>query len=189
MSEEKTLQTNADDNGVNNEGTKPLKNDTPSEVPYSRLQEVANQKNVLKDENATLKAQLEEIAQKDAKVREEQLKKNDQHEVLINELKAENEKLKQTYDEYNTYKTNKRKTLVDRLPEHRREFTDGMSLDKLEKFVDTEVKGNTLKTDSSRPGAKDVGEFGGYKSWEELAIKDPKLATKMLEDSTKGYIK
>ena len=77
MSEDKTLQTKADDNGVNNEGTKPSKNDTPSDVPYSRLQEVANQKNTLKDENATLKAKLEEIAQKDAKAREEQLKKNE----------------------------------------------------------------------------------------------------------------
>ena len=189
MSEDKTLQTPANENGVNNEGTKPLKNETPSEIPYDRFKEVANQKNTLKDENATLKAQLEEIAQKDAKVREEQLKKNDQHEVLINELKAENDKLKQTSDEYNTYKTNKRQTLIDKLPENRREFTDGMSLDKLEKFVDTEVKGNTLKTDSSRPGAKEAGEFGGYKSWEELAVKDPKLATKMLEESTKGYIK
>jgi len=43
----------------------------------------------------------------------------------------------------------------------------------------------------SRVGAKpqDSGEFGGYSSMQEFAMRDPKGCEAYLENSTQGYIK
>ena len=49
--------------------------------------------------------------------------------------------------------------------------------------------GNTLKTDSSRPGQGKAGEFGGYSSTAEWAQKDGPGFTKHLEENVEGYIK
>ena len=48
---------------------------------------------------------------------------------------------------------------------------------------------NAGKTDSSRAGTTAKGEMGGYDSWQEFAINDPKGAEKAIADSTKNYIK
>ena len=68
-----------------------------------------------------------------------------------------------------------------------------MSLQDLEEFVDIESASLNKGTgmDSSRVGAKpqDSGEFGGYSSIEEFAMRDPKGCETYLANSTKGYIK
>lgn len=191
MSEENTQQTKAEENSVTNNDTQVEKNEAPKEVPYSRFQETNNQKKTLQTENETLRKQIEEQQQKDAQAREEQLKKNNQHEVIIKELKDELAIEKKGNDEFKSYKSSKRETLMEKLPEPRREFAEGMNLSKLEKFVESELNtiNNPLKTDSSRPAQGKAGEFGGYSSVAEWAQKDGAGFTKHLEENVEGYIK
>ena len=82
---------------------------------------------------------------------------------------------------------------MEKLPEGKREFGEGMELSKLQKFVETEVQAvnpNAGKTSSQRQGVTpNGGEFGGYGSYEEWASKDPVGCEKHLEQSTIGFIK
>tara|TARA_R100000353_G_scaffold139734_1_gene99505 strand:+ start:422 stop:628 length:207 start_codon:yes stop_codon:yes gene_type:complete len=68
-----------------------------------------------------------------------------------------------------------------------------MDLTKLQKFVDTEVQSvnpNAGKTNSQRQGVNPSGgEFGGYSSWAEFAMKDPKGAEAAIANETSNYIK
>ena len=61
----------------------------------------------------------------------------------------------------------------------------------MEKFVGRVSQTNTVGTPNQRPAnsTKGVGEFGGYSSWEEFAVKDPKGAEKAIADSTNQFIK
>ena len=65
-----------------------------------------------------------------------------------------------------------------------------MKLNDLEDFVDLETSSQSAgKTNPSRAGVTPTGEFGGYNSWEEFAVKDPKNAEKAIADSTPSFIK
>jgi len=57
-----------------------------------------------------------------------------------------------------------------------------------------EFMAKQLNSKPSEPSARNlVGtknqEFGGYSSWQEFAIKDPKGASKAIEESTTNFIK
>ena len=174
MSEENNQQASGEQNTVTNNDTQVETNETPKDVPYARLQEVNNQKKAFQSENETLKQQLEAIKQKDAKAREEQLKQNNQHEVLLKEKDAIIETQAKEVEQWNTYKTTKRESLMDRLSESDREFGEGIPLDKHEKFVESKAQSsNAVKTDASRPANQSAGEFGGYESAMEFMQKDP----------------
>ena len=187
MSEEKQVNTQqAEGNSETNPSTQANKND----VPYTRFQEVNGQKNQFKSENESLKAELDKVkvAQEDA--RQEALKKNSEFETLYNESDSmakkfaeENKALKSDLGAF-------RQGLVEQLPEERRVYTEGMNMATLQKFVqDEQTTANAGKTDSSRAGTTAKGEMGGYDSWQEFAIKDPKNAEKAIADSTANYIK
>ena len=110
--------------------------------------------------------------------------------MLITELKQKLETVTEKADHWNTYQEDRRATLTDKLPENRREFTEGMDLTKLEKFVDSEVQAvNANKTNSARQGVNPAGEFGGYADVQEWAQKDPIGFQKHLEQNVQGYIK
>ena len=110
--------------------------------------------------------------------------------MLITELKQKLETATEKADHWTTYQEDRRATLTEKLPENRREFTEGMDLTKLEKFVDSEVQSaNANKTNSARQGVNPSGEFGGFKSYEEWAMKDPAGCEAYLQNSTDGFIK
>ena len=69
-------------------------------------------------------------------------------------------------------------------------IAEGLSLDKLELYVNKVTKVNTVPTNTSRAANNHpVGDFGGYDSLEEFAMRDPNGAEKYLEQNTQGYIK
>ena len=187
MSEEKTVQSN--ENAVNNPTTEGSKN---NDIPYDRFQEVNAQKNDWKAQAESANTKLAEIEAKNAKAREAKMVENEEFKTLLAEKDATISKLTEVQTQWNTYQEETRTNLMDKLPENKREFADGMDLSKLQKFVETEVQAvnpNAGKTNSSRQGVNPSGEFGGYSSWAEFAMKDPKGAEKALENQTSNYIK
>ena len=189
MSEEnKTNQV--EETNATNPSTDASKN---NDIPYSRFQEVVSEKNTLKDQVAKMSERLNEIDAENKAKREERMKKNEEYTTLLAEKDAEIEKYKGTANKWNEYETNRRDALVNRLPENKQKFVSSMSLQDLEEFVDIESASLNKGTgmDSSRVGAKpqDSGEFGGYSSIEEFAMRDPKGCEAYLEGNTKGYIK
>jgi len=176
MSEETTVQSN--DNAVNNPTTEGSKN---NDVPYDRFQQVNSQKNSFAEENATLKAKLEEIAKGNEDARQAKMVENEEYKTLLAEKDAQITKLTEVSNQWNTYQEETRTSLMEKLPEGKREFGEGMDLTKLQKFVETEVQSvnpNAGKTSSQRQGVTpNGGEFGGYGSMEEWATKDPTTYT------------
>ena len=189
MSEEsKTNQV--EETNATNPSTDASKN---NDIPYSRFQEVNSEKKELKSQVAKMQEQLNEIDASNKAKREERMKKNEEYTTLIAEKDAEIEKLSGFKTQWNDYEANRRDALQTKLPENKQKFASTMSLTDLEEFVDIEAVNANKGTgiDSSRVGAKpqDSGEFGGYSSMQEFAMRDPKGCETYLENNTKGYIK
>lgn len=188
MSEETTAQSN--DNAVNNPTTEGSKN---NDVPYDRFQEVNAQKNDWKSQAETAMSKLKEYEAEQAKAREAKMVQNEEYKTLLAEKDAEIAKLTEVSNQWNNYQEETRTSLMEKLPEDKRQFGEGMDLTKLQKFVDTEVQSvnpNAGKTNSQRQGVNPSGgEFGGYSSWAEFAMKDPKGAEAAIANETSNYIK
>ena len=187
MSEESKV-TQAETNSEINPSTQASeKNDN---VPYSRFSEVVSERNTMKDEMKKLQDQLSSIDADRKVAREEKLKKNEEYETLIAEKNTEIEKLSGTANKWTEYEATRREVLTGKLPENRQKFASSMKLTELEEFVDLETSSQSAgKTNSSRAGVSPTGEFGGYGSWQEFAIKDPKGAEQAIASSTTNYIK
>ena len=186
MSEENKVE----ENNVENPSTDASKN---NDIPYSRFQEVNTQKKQLQDQNAKLQEQLNTIDAENKAKREERMKKNEDYKTLLAEKEAQIEKLSGYKTQWNEYEANRRDALQSKLPENKQKFASTMNLTDLEEFVDIETANLNKGTgmDSSRVGAKaqDSGEFGGYSSMQEFAMRDPKGCEAYLESNTTGYIK
>ena len=186
MSEENKVE----ENNVENPSTDASKN---NDIPYSRFQEVNTQKKQLQDQNAKLQEQLNTIDAENKAKREERMKKNEDYKTLLAEKEAQIEKLSGYNTQWNEYEANRRDALQSKLPENKQKFASTMNLTDLEEFVDIESANLNKGTgmDSSRVGAKaqDSGEFGGYSSMQEFAMRDPKGCEAYLESNTTGYIK
>ena len=116
------------------------------------------------------------------------LKEKEEFKTLAEKLEAENTSLNSYKEKYDTLVNQRKAKLLERLPEDKRETFKNKDLDVLEFMADQ------LNSKPSEPSARNlVGtkntEFGGYSSWQEFAIKDPKGASKAIEESTKNFIK
>ena len=189
MSEE-SKTNKVDENNANNPSTDASKN---NDIPYSRFQEVNTQKKELQDQVAKMQEQLNTIDADNKAKREERMKKNEDYKTLLGEKDAEIEKLSGYKTQWNDYEASRRDALQSKLPENKQKFASTMNLTDLEEFVDIETANLNKGTgmDSSRVGAKaqDSGEFGGYSSMQEFAMRDPKGCEAYLESNTTGYIK
>ena len=173
MSEESKTNI-VEENNETNPSTDASKN---NDIPYSRFQEVNSAKKELADQNAKLQEQLNTIDADNKAKREERMKKNEDYKTLLAEKEAEIEKLSGFENKWNDYETNRRDSLVSRLPENKQKFVSSMSLMDLEEFVELEtanLNSAAGKTNSARQGVNPTGEFGGYSSYAEWATKDPK---------------
>ena len=182
MTEEQNTQT-AEDNSVSNPSTKAEERKDSPLHENPRFKEVIGQRNQLRDELS--KYQAEEKAKEDKLLQEKGEYKTllAKRDTTIEELTSSNEAYKGDINSF-------REGLVNQVPEERRYVTEGMSIPNLQKFVqDEQVTVNAGKTDSSRAGTTAKGEFGGYDSWADFAVKDPKGAERAIQESTAGYIK
>ena len=172
MAEEQQNTQQAEENSVTNPSTEA---DVKNDVPYGRFQEVNGQKNQFKSENESLKAELAKVkaAQEDA--RQDALKKNSEFETLYNEADAMNKTLIEENKSYKKREQEDRARMMEKVPEEKRVFTEGMSNAVLAQFIEqAQITANANKTDSSRAGTTAKGDFGGYSSFVEWATKDPK---------------
>ena len=180
MSEEKVNTQPAETNSEPNNSTQAVdKND----VPYGRFQEVNQAKNQFKSENEELKEQLAKLKAGQEQARQDALKKNSEFETLYNETNSQLGKYKEQNKAMKSDLNTFREGLVNQVPEERRYVTENMSIANLQKFVqDEQLTVNANKTDSSRAGTTAKGDFGGYSSWEEFAVRDSEGAEKALNE-------
>ena len=191
MTEQNENTPIADNNSVSNDSTKAETNDQQG-IPKARLDEVVAQKHKATERGDSYKAQFEELQAKQDNARKKDLEKQGEYKTLLDEANAKNEKLSAVAEEYTTYKTNKRASLMETITnDEDKSIAEDLSLAKLEKFANRVTQTNTLGTPNQRPAnsKKGTGEFGGYASTAEWAQKDPNGFTKHLETSVDGYIK
>ena len=172
MSEEKVNTQTAETNSETNNSTQAVdKND----VPYGRFQEVNEKMRGFESElikereiNAKLKAGQEEV-------RLETLKKNQKFETLYNEQHSLNKDLSEKLQGFEKMEAEESERLDSKIPEEHKVFTQNMSNSVKAQYIEKLNSNlNAGKTDTSRAGTNSKGEFGGYSSYAEWAMKDPK---------------
>ena len=190
MTEQNTNQPIADDNSVSNDSTKAETNESQG-IPKARLDEVVAQKHKATERGDSYKAQFEELQAKQEAARKKDLEKQGEYKTLLDEANTKIEKLSVVADEYTTYKTNKRASLMETITnDDDKSIADGLSdLNKLETYVNKVVNVNAPSTSQARATTGSANDMGGYSSWEEFAMKDPKGAEKAIAESTTNFIK
>jgi len=189
MAEETSITPTAEGNSVTNPSTQAEKKEAPlHENP--RFKEVIGQRNELRDKNANLNQQLEKYQVEEKAKEEKLLQDKGEFQTILDRKDAELEEAVKKGAMWDDYETARRKTLTEGLPEAKQKFAVSMPLQDLEEFSSLEsISANAGKTDSSRAGTTAKGDFGGYDSWQDFAINDPKGAEKAIADSTKNYLK
>ena len=183
MTEQNETTPIADNNSVTNDSTKADTNEQG--IPKARLDEVVAQRHKATERGDSYKAQFEELQAKQENARKKDLEKQGEYKTLLDEANAKVEKLSVVADEYTTYKTNKRASLMETITnDEDKSIAEDLSLAKLEKFANRVTQTNTVGTPNQRPATstKGTGEFGGYSSWREFATKDPKGAEEALKN-------
>jgi len=143
------------------------------EIPYARFKEVNDASKQKDAEIQGLESQLAKFKTDQEEARQKELEKQGEYKTLLEESKTANVKLQEKANAWEEYQSARRESLVSKLPENKRGFADGMSLTKLEEFVEIEASGTGVSTNSARAGNRQE-EFGGYTSKSEWAVKDPK---------------
>jgi len=188
MEENKTTQTEATQ--VEQPSTEASKNNvSEGNIPQSRFNEVNTQKNEYKTQVSDLQSQLDKVKADQETARNKELEKQGEYKKLLEEANAKLEKSSVVVKEYEEYKTNKRDSLMESLTEDTdKSIAESLPLDKLELYVGKVNKRNNLPTNNSRAANNQpVGEFGGYSSMQEFAMKDPEGADKYLAQNVDGY--
>ena len=192
MSEQNENTPIVETNNAKNDSTQAETNDSYKDVPDSRFEDVIAQKNKANDRANTLQTELDKMKADQESVRKKKLEDDGQLKTLLDEQAKDLDKYKAEADEFTEYKANKRADIMETITNDAdKEIADGMPLAKLEKFANRVTQTNTVGTPNQRPAnsTKGTGEFGGYGSWEEFAIKDPKGAEKAIADQTSQFIK
>ena len=187
MSEENTTQTQA--NEVKQPSTEASQNNVSDGIPKSRFDEVNNQKNDYKSQVSDLQAQLDKVKANQEATRKAELEKQGEFKTLLDEANAKLEKAQVDVKAWGEYRTNKRNSLMEQLTEDTdKSIAESLPLEKLELYVGNINKRNSLPTNNARAASQQPqGDFGGYDSIQEFAMKDPKGADKYLADNVKGY--
>ena len=189
MSEENTTQTEA--NQVKQPSTEASQNNVSDGIPKSRFDEVNNQKNDYKSQVSELQAQLDKVKANQEATRKAELEKQGEYKTLLDEANAKLEKAQVDVKAWGEYKTNKRTSLMEQITDDSdKSIAEGLSLDKLELYVNKVTKVNSVPTNTNRATSNsNQGNFGGYDSIQEFAMRDPEGAEKYLQQNVKGYIK
>lgn len=158
------------------------------QVPYPRFKELVDEKNTLKDTNANLSVKIDEINKKikfDSDEREQaELEKKGDYETVIADLKTKLESANTKAEAFDIYQEKERERLLSKLPEDDRDTYKDMVLSSLSAHVD-KVSTRSTSVTSGRPGR---GEYGGYETAVEHALKDPEGYKKSRESQQKNSI-
>ena len=171
---EQIENTPVENNNVKNDSTQAEKNENM--IPQHRLSEMAAQKNQLKEQNAELMAKLQKIEESQEAARKKELEKQGEYKTILDEQEKKMAKLQADSDAWNTYKTNKRASIMETITnDDDKAIAEGLSLNKLEMFANRVTQTpKSVNTPNQRPANTPTGEYGGYSSYAEWAMKDPK---------------
>jgi len=111
-------------------------------IPYYRFKEVNES---LKD----ARNEISKLMEKQESERKAELEKQGEYKTLLDETKAELEKITAKANAWNDYESNRRESLLSKLPEDDREIYGSLSLEKLEQHID---RFSTTKVDSTKSG-------------------------------------
>ena len=171
MSEENNVTQTTEDTQDNNNSTQA---DTKN-VPYDRFAEVNQAKNDLAGQVGKLQAQIDKMNQTTKQQEENKMVEDGKLKEALNIVQKERDDFKTQAEQWNTYQTNKRESLMSKLTEDDdKSIAEGLSLDKLEKYVSKVVNVSAPSTSSARATTGKAGDMGGYSSYAEWAQKDPK---------------
>jgi len=170
MSEENVTQTTEDTQDNNNSTQADNKN-----VPYDRFAEVNQAKNDLAGQVGKLQAQIDKMNQTSKQQQENKMIEDGKLKEALDIVSKERDTFKTQSEQWNTYQTNKRESLMSKLTDDDdKSIADGLSLEKLEKYVSKVSNVSAPSTSSARAATAQVGDMGGYGSYAEWAQKDPK---------------
>tara|TARA_R100001163_G_C5017444_1_gene161313 strand:- start:423 stop:1004 length:582 start_codon:yes stop_codon:yes gene_type:complete len=185
---EQIENTQVETNNVKNDSTEAETN--ANSIPKSRLDEVIAQRNKMGDELNDVRSQLDKFKADQESARKQELEKQGEYKTIVDEQAKELEKYKADSQAWNTYKTDKRASIMETITnDDDKAIAEGLSLNKLEMFANRVTQTNAVGTPNQRPAnsTKGVGDFGGYSSMEEWAMKDPKGCDEHLSNNVKGY--
>ena len=171
---EQIHNTQVENNNVKNDSTQAETNENM--IPQHRLSEMAAQKNQLKEQNAELMAKLQKIEESQEAARKIELEKQGEYKTILEEQEKKMAKLQADSDAWNTYKTDKRASIMETITnDDDKAIAEGLSLNKLEMFANRVTQTpKSVNTPNQRPANTPTGEYGGYSSYAEWAMKDPK---------------
>ena len=188
MSEENKVdtQTTVEQNNDNKGNTEVDKN-----VPYDRFQEVVQSKNDMAGQIGKLQAQIDKMNSDSKSRAEAKMVEDGKLKEALDLVTKERDTFKGQSEQWNTYQTDKRESLMSKLTDDTdKNIAEGLSdLNKLETYVNKVVNVNAPSTSKARATTGKAGDMGGYSSWEEFAVKDPKVAEKAIAADTTNYIK
>ena len=186
MSEENNVTQTTEDTQDNNNSTQAdIKN-----VPYDRFTEVNNAKNDALSQLGKLQAQIDKMNSDNKSKSEAKMVEDGKLKEALDLVTQERNDFKGQAEQWNTYQTSKRESLMGQLTDDTdKSIADGLSLDKLEQYVNKVSNVSAPSTSKARATTGSAGDMGGYSSWQEFAMKDPKGAEKAIEESTTNFIK
>ena len=172
MSEENKVetQTTVEQNNDNKGNTEVDKN-----VPYDRFQEVVQSKNDMAGQLGKLQAQIDKMNSDSKSKAEAKMVEDGKLKEALDLVTKERDTFKGQSEQWNTYQTDKRESLMSKLTDDTdKNIAEGLSdLNKLETYVNKVVNVNAPSTSKARATTGKVGELGGYSSYSEWASKDP----------------
>ena len=187
MSEEKIETQATQDTEVKNPSTKA----EDKNVPYNRFAEVNQAKNDLVTQNGKLQAQIDKMNENQKQQQQAKLVEDGKLQEALGIVSKERDTFKTQAEQWNQYQADKRESLMGKLTDDTdKSIAEGLNdLNKLETYVNRVTNVNSPSTSTARATSGTAGDMGGYSSWEEFAMKDPKGAEKAIEESTVNFIK
>ena len=188
MSDEKTVETQTtEETQVKNPSTEA----TEKNVPYDRFQEVVQSKNDMANQIGKLQAQIDKMNQTSKHQQENKMIEDGKLKEALDLVTKERDDFKKQSDSWLSYQTDKRESLMGKLTtDEDKSIAEGLSdLNKLETYVNKVTNVNAPSTSTARATTGSANDTGGYSSWEEFAMKDPKGAEKAIAEDTTNFIK
>ena len=164
-------QTNSNENTETNPSTEA----SEKNVPYDRFQEVNQAKNDMATQVGKLQAQIDKMNSDNKSKAEAKMVEDGKLKEALDIVSKERDSFKSQADQWNTYQTDKRESLMGKLTtDEDKSIAEGLSdLNKLETYVNKVTNVNAPSTSTARATTGKAGDFGGYSSFAEWATKDP----------------
>ena len=125
------------------------------------------------------------ISDEDESRKIKELEAKGDYDKIIADMTARLETSEKKSKAWDEFESNRRESLLSRLPEEDRTTYDGLSLEKLEVHIEkVNAKPSPASVDNSKPAST-----GGYASFEEWAHVDPDGYKKANDPQTSGKVK